>query len=329
MKGKRIWLLRVVLTIALVIILFSHTSTRSDPPWSKEELKLLNELINKNTINGWSSSGIALPGEDLNASLSGLKKIQLQIISPFKETIRTYIERELQQVGIEVIGFKTRVINKQIVITDKDTPIFYVKVNTYKHPHLQLYSYGCKVALIERVSLKRAGSVTCLAQTWWTPILVGTVNKEDMPVAIQSRVGGQLMNFINDYLEANARMSSRTPEDITEQLNKMRLIITKARHKILHAAVMQYKLDTGHFPTEEKGLLVLIEPPDGCGPDPGRYLENTEQLKDGWGNNFYYELYPESGKPFIIISYGADGKEGGEGYDADWPERERMIKITE
>ena len=145
MKGKRIWTLRVMLIIALVIILFSHTSTRSVPAWSKEELKVLNELINKNTIHVWSSSSRALPGEDLNASLSGLKKIQLLIISPSKNTIGTYIERELQQVGIEVIDFKTKVINKQIVITDKDTPIFYVKANTYKHPHLQLYSYGCKV----------------------------------------------------------------------------------------------------------------------------------------------------------------------------------------
>lgn len=323
---KRIWLLRVVLAIALVIILFSHTSTRSVPTWSKEELKILNELINKNTIHGWSSSSRALPGEDLNASLSGLKTVQLLIISPSKETIRTDIERELQQVGIEVTDFKKRDINKQIVITDKDTPIFYVKVNTYKHPNLQLYSYGCKVALIERVSLKRAGSVTCLAQTWWTPILVGTVSKEDMPVVIQSHVGSQLRGFIDNYLAANAKMTSRTPEDTAEQLNKRRLLITKARHKILHTAVMQFKMDSGRFPTEEEGLLVLIEPPSGCFAEPGGYLA-TGIPKDGWGNDFYYKRHPESGKPFVIISYGADGKEGGEGYDADWPER--MIKITD
>jgi hypothetical protein len=28
-------------------------------------------------------------------------------------------------------------------------------------------------------------------------------------------------------------------------------------------------------------------------------------------------MFPESGKPFVIISYGADGEEGGEGYDTD------------
>ena len=29
------------------------------------------------------------------------------------------------------------------------------------------------------------------------------------------------------------------------------------------------------------------------------------------------ELYPESGKPFVIKSLGADGQEGGEGNNAD------------
>ena len=34
-------------------------------------------------------------------------------------------------------------------------------------------------------------------------------------------------------------------------------------------------------------------------------------------NDFVYIRNPESGKPFVIISYGADGQEGGEGYDRD------------
>jgi general secretion pathway protein G len=46
-------------------------------------------------------------------------------------------------------------------------------------------------------------------------------------------------------------------------------------------------------------------------------LETTEIPKDGWGNEFIYELSPETGKSFVIKSLGADGKEGGEDYDAD------------
>ncbi|MHC4640390.1 MAG: type II secretion system major pseudopilin GspG [Planctomycetota bacterium] len=103
------------------------------------------------------------------------------------------------------------------------------------------------------------------------------------------------------------------------QTDKARVITTKANLKILHTAVMQFKMDTGQFPTEEEGLLALIEPPSELEGlvDPGGYLETTEIPKDGWGNEYYFELYPESGKPFVVISWGADGEEGGEGYDTD------------
>ena len=102
------------------------------------------------------------------------------------------------------------------------------------------------------------------------------------------------------------------------QTDKARVITTKANLKILHAAVMQFKMDTGRFPTEEEGLMALIEQPsDVESYEPGGYLETTDITKDGWKRDFFYQLYPESGKPFVIISYGADGEEGGESYHTD------------
>jgi general secretion pathway protein G len=91
-----------------------------------------------------------------------------------------------------------------------------------------------------------------------------------------------------------------------------------ANLKILQNAVNQFKMDTGRFPTEEEGLNALVEQPtDITNWEPGGYLQTTEIPKDAWGNEFIYELYPESGKPFVIKSLGADGEEGGEDYDAD------------
>ena len=93
---------------------------------------------------------------------------------------------------------------------------------------------------------------------------------------------------------------------------------TKANLKMLHHAVAQFKMDTGRYPTEEEGLAVLIEPPsDVKGYQSGGYLDSTDIPKDAWGNNFVYIAYPESGKPYVIVSYGADGQKGGEGYNAD------------
>ncbi len=102
------------------------------------------------------------------------------------------------------------------------------------------------------------------------------------------------------------------------QTDRARVTTTKANLKLLHMSVNQFKMDTGRFPAEEEGLAILIEPPsDVENWQPGGYLETTEIPKDGWGNDFIFELYPESGKPFVIRSLGADGEEGGEDYDAD------------
>ena len=105
---------------------------------------------------------------------------------------------------------------------------------------------------------------------------------------------------------------------VADQIDKARVTTTKANLKTLHAAVNQFKMDTGRFPTEEEELEALIEQPsDVVSYQQGGYLETTEVTKDAWGEPFIYELYPESGKPFVIKSYGADREEGGEGYDAD------------
>jgi general secretion pathway protein G len=105
---------------------------------------------------------------------------------------------------------------------------------------------------------------------------------------------------------------------VAGKIDQARVTTTRVNLKILHAAVNQFKMDTTRFPAEEEGLRALIEQPaDVKYWEPGGYLETTSIPPDGWGNEFIYELYPESGKPFVIKSLGADGEEGGEGYDAD------------
>ena len=99
---------------------------------------------------------------------------------------------------------------------------------------------------------------------------------------------------------------------------KARVTTTKSSLKVLHTSVNMFKMDTGRYPTEDEGLLVLVEQPlDIENYPPAGYLDQTELPLDGWGEEFIYQEYPESGKPFVIISQGADKEEGGEGDDAD------------
>jgi len=100
---------------------------------------------------------------------------------------------------------------------------------------------------------------------------------------------------------------------VTSKIDQARVTTTKANLKILSSAVNQFRMDTGRFPAEDMGLLDLIEQPtDVINWEPGGYVETTELPLDGWGNEFVYEPYPESGKEFAIRSFGPDGEEGTE-----------------
>jgi general secretion pathway protein G len=117
---------------------------------------------------------------------------------------------------------------------------------------------------------------------------------------------------------------------VATKIDQARVTTTMANLKILHAAVNQFKMDTARFPTDEEGLgALIVQPTDVTGWEPGGYLETTDIPKDGWNRDFIYELNPESGKPFVIKSLGADGEEGGESNDADLLSTDAYLRKTE
>jgi len=113
-------------------------------------------------------------------------------------------------------------------------------------------------------------------------------------------------------------LATLVAKKVSDKVDQARVATTKANLKLLHQSINQFKMDTARFPTEDEGLYALIEQPsDVTNYPPGGYLETTDIPKDGWGEEFIYEMYPESGQAFVIKSYGADKEEGGEGYNAD------------
>ena len=89
----------------------------------------------------------------------------------------------------------------------------------------------------------------------------------------------------------------------------------KGQIALLESAVDTYRLDIGRYPTTQQGLEALREKPDGVDKWDGPYLRKELPL-DPWGNPYVYESPSEHGD-FAILSYGADGKPGGEGMDMD------------
>ncbi len=132
------------------------------------------------------------------------------------------------------------------------------------------------------------------------------------------RRGGFTMVELIAILIILGLLATVVATNVIGRIEKAKVISTKANLKMLHNAVIQFKLDTGQYPSEDIGLYELVEEPtDLDGWQQGGYLETTEVPLDAWGNEFYYQLYPESGKPFVIISWGADGEEGGEDDNTD------------
>lgn len=79
-----------------------------------------------------------------------------------------------------------------------------------------------------------------------------------------------------------------------------------------------YKLDNGFYPTTDQGLRALVtKPTTGKIPKKfrdGGYLRKIP--KDPWDNDYIF-LSPGLHGDFDVISYGADGEQGGEGKNAD------------
>lgn len=89
----------------------------------------------------------------------------------------------------------------------------------------------------------------------------------------------------------------------------------KGQIALLESALDTYRLDVGSYPTTGQGLTALLEKPDGIDNWDGPYLRK-ELPSDPWGNPYVYESPSEHGD-FAIISYGADGKVGGEDINLD------------
>ena len=92
----------------------------------------------------------------------------------------------------------------------------------------------------------------------------------------------------------------------------------KADVRLLEQAVEMYRMELFSYPETDDGLTALTDPPAS--------LENVDRYRNGgyirrlpddpWGRPYQY-LYPGEKGEFDVFSFGADGRLGGEGLNAD------------
>jgi|SRR3974390_38520 len=111
---------------------------------------------------------------------------------------------------------------------------------------------------------------------------------------IMALVGPRVLNFLGESKVKAARIQIQSIE----------------------TALDLYALDTGHFPSSSEGLDALMQRPGGVTSWNGPYLKGNAVPNDPWGRPYIYRSPGEHGS-YDIVSYGADGKEGGTGATAD------------
>lgn len=96
--------------------------------------------------------------------------------------------------------------------------------------------------------------------------------------------------------------------------------VVKAKQDILslESALELYRLDNGRYPTTDQGLQALVERPTSE-PQPSNWKPNgyLKRLRNDPWNHPYQYLNPGIHGEIDIFSYGADGRPGGEGINAE------------
>ncbi len=134
-----------------------------------------------------------------------------------------------------------------------------------------------------------------------------------------SRAGFTLLEIIVVVFILSLLVAIVAPK-IMGRTDDAKIADAKVQIKNFETALKLFKIDNGFYPATEQGLEALIEKP-ATGQIPnkyrdGGYLEQKKIPVDPWGNAYVY-VSPGVHGDFDILSYGGDGKEGGEGKDAD------------
>jgi general secretion pathway protein G len=102
--------------------------------------------------------------------------------------------------------------------------------------------------------------------------------------------------------------------NIGEKPDIARARVTAAQLKVLRGEVELFKVDQHRLPDSLKDLVhrpAYVDPHSW--PTDGY---QTELPVDGWNRPYHYQV-PGTRASYDIVSWGADGKEGGDGVNAD------------
>ena len=77
-----------------------------------------------------------------------------------------------------------------------------------------------------------------------------------------------------------------------------------------------FRVDVGRYPTQQEGLIALVNPTQSAPNWNGPYLKKESALQDPWGNPYLYQIPGQHGE-VDVYSLGSDKAPGGTGEAQD------------
>ena len=132
------------------------------------------------------------------------------------------------------------------------------------------------------------------------------------PGSAKRQAGFTILEIVIVFILLAGIMAFVGPK-IFEQMGRAKSQEARIKIQTMVGQIEMYRLEVGKYPTS---LQELLRAPGGLeGKWNGPYVKEPD-LKDAWGNDYRYTI-PGQGKPFDLVSLGADGKDGGEGENRD------------
>ena len=98
-------------------------------------------------------------------------------------------------------------------------------------------------------------------------------------------------------------------------VDRAKQVAAKSQISEFESVLDQYRLDVGRYPSNDEGLQALRVQPANVTNWDGPYLRKDLPM-DPWGRPYGYR-FPGVHGDFDLMSFGADGQEGGDGDNAD------------
>jgi general secretion pathway protein G len=173
-------------------------------------------------------------------------------------------------------------------------------------------SEGERKSLIYHIKFK-VPEVTLTVTLWYDPkslrLFKHTIDFGDGPDA------GMSSETYEDYVVDPAITAEKFADQFAESQSRSHVEITKGTLGRVAEALDRFKLQHGRYPMRLRDLVAKPDEIDANDWPAEGYLKKLPQ--DSWSRDLVYRVPGIKGRSYDLLSLGMDGREGGEGFDAD------------